>query len=93
LRAIQGTVKVLLRATPWRGCDASPARARRRALRREPGGREAEPAEVLHLHVTNGSAPFLGDGSLLTTVSPNGDVTQQPVSTMLDNLWARLSTP
>jgi hypothetical protein len=25
------------------------------------------------LHVTNGSAPFAGDGRLLTTVSPNGD--------------------
>src|SRR2546421_12193470 len=25
------------------------------------------------LHVTNGSAPFAGDRSLLTTVSPNGD--------------------
>jgi N,N-dimethylformamidase beta subunit-like, C-terminal len=27
----------------------------------------------LHVHVTNGSAPFAGDGPLLTTVSPNGD--------------------
>jgi hypothetical protein len=28
---------------------------------------------LLDLRVTNGSTPFLGDGPLLTTVSPNGD--------------------
>ncbi len=35
---------------------------------------ERPPAPVLDdLRVTNGSAPFRGDGRLLTTVSPNGD--------------------
>ena len=29
--------------------------------------------KLLGLRVTNGSTPFLGDGRLLTTVSPNGD--------------------
>ena len=29
--------------------------------------------KLLGLHVTNGSTPFLGDGRLLTTVSPNSD--------------------
>ena len=35
----------------------------------------AKPAapQLLDLRVTNGSTPFLGDGPLLTTVSPNGD--------------------
>ena len=35
----------------------------------------ARPAapQLLGLDVTNGSTPFLGDGPLLTTVSPNGD--------------------
>ena len=28
---------------------------------------------LLGLHVSNGSAPFAGDGAMLTTVSPNGD--------------------
>lgn len=32
-----------------------------------------QPPRLLGLHVTNGSTPFLGDGPLLTTVSPNGD--------------------
>ena len=29
--------------------------------------------QLLHLHVSNGSAPFAGDRALLATVSPNGD--------------------
>jgi hypothetical protein len=33
----------------------------------------AAPPQLLGLQVTNGSTPFLGDGRLLTTVSPNGD--------------------
>ena len=35
----------------------------------------AKPAapRLLGLHVTNGSTPFLGDGTMLATVSPNGD--------------------
>ena len=31
------------------------------------------PPRLVDLRVTNGSTPFLGDGPLLTTVSPNGD--------------------
>ena len=40
------------------------------------GGAMATPTgapQLLDLSVTNGSTPFLGDGPLLTTVSPNGD--------------------
>ena len=39
------------------------------------GSAAAKPAppSLLGLHVTNGSTPFLGDGPLLTTVSPNRD--------------------
>jgi hypothetical protein len=39
-----------------------------------PGGRhDARPVQLLGLRVTNGGAPFAGDGPLLTTVTPNGD--------------------
>jgi hypothetical protein len=31
------------------------------------------PPQLLGLHVTNGSTPYLGDRRLLTTISPNGD--------------------
>jgi N,N-dimethylformamidase beta subunit-like protein len=33
----------------------------------------AQPPALSGLHVGNGSAPFAGDGPLVTTVSPNGD--------------------
>jgi len=36
-------------------------------------GHAGPPPRLLHLHVTNGSTPYLGDGRLLTTISPNGD--------------------
>ena len=38
-----------------------------------PAQAHAAAPTLLGLHVTNGSTPFLGDGRLLTTVSPNGD--------------------
>src|SRR4051795_4774262 len=38
-----------------------------------PAQARAAAPRLLGLHVTNGSTPFLGDGPLLTTVSPNGD--------------------
>src|SRR5438067_8924585 len=34
---------------------------------------DGTPARLLDLRVTNGSTPYLGDGRLLATVSPNGD--------------------
>ena len=72
--AIQGSVKVLLRATTLPpDAPRRPARARPRARRRGSGGREPAAPQLLGLRVTNGSTPFLGDGPLLTTVSPNGD--------------------
>jgi len=40
------------------------------------------------LHIDNGSTPFLGDGRLLTTVSPNGDGFRDAV-----HLHFRLSAP
>jgi N,N-dimethylformamidase beta subunit-like protein len=36
-------------------------------------GAKPLPPRLLGIHVTNGSTPFLGDGPMLTTVSPNGD--------------------
>jgi hypothetical protein len=38
-----------------------------------PAQAHAAAPKLLGLTVTNGSTPFLGDGRLLTTVSPNGD--------------------
>src|SRR3954452_1111378 len=38
-----------------------------------PAQAPAGAAKLFGLRVTNGSTPFLGDGRLLTTVSPNGD--------------------
>jgi len=38
-----------------------------------PAQAQAGSPNLLGLRVTNGSTPFLGDGRLLTTVSPNGD--------------------
>src|SRR5437870_2158032 len=38
-----------------------------------PAPATASVPRLLGLRVTNGSTPFLGDGRLLTTVSPNGD--------------------
>lgn len=38
-----------------------------------PAQTHAAAPKLLDLAVTNGSTPFLGDGRLLTTVSPNGD--------------------
>jgi hypothetical protein len=38
-----------------------------------PAQAHAAAPRLLGLRVTNGSTPFLGDGRLLTTVSPNGD--------------------
>src|SRR5439155_13600423 len=38
-----------------------------------PGARIEPVPRLLDLRVTNGSTPFVGDGRLLTTVSPNGD--------------------
>ena len=38
-----------------------------------PAQAHAAAPRLLDLAVTNGSTPFLGDGRLLTTVSPNGD--------------------
>jgi hypothetical protein len=37
------------------------------------GAPVAAPPRLLDLRVTNGSTPYLGDGRMLTTVSPNGD--------------------
>ena len=34
---------------------------------------DTRPPQLLDLHADNGSTPFVGDGPLLTTVSPNGD--------------------
>jgi hypothetical protein len=38
-----------------------------------PAQAHAAAPKLIGLRVTNGSTPFLGDGPLLTTVSPNGD--------------------
>src|SRR4051794_30738110 len=38
-----------------------------------PGTASAAVPQLLELHLTNGSTPYLGDRLLLTTVSPNGD--------------------
>jgi hypothetical protein len=48
----------------------------------------AGPPRLLELRVDNGSTPFLGDGRLLTTVSPNGDGFRDAA-----HLEFRLSTP
>jgi len=37
------------------------------------GDAASPPPELLGLHVSNGSTPYRGDNSMLTTVSPNGD--------------------
>jgi hypothetical protein len=76
LPAIQGEVKVLLRGTNL-GYPESVTRrvvATLAALASiaAPAGHAAAP-KLLDLHIDNGSTPFLGDGPLLTTVSPNGD--------------------
>src|SRR3954462_10609300 len=38
-----------------------------------PASAHAAAPSLYGLQLTNGSTPFLGDGRLLTTVSPNGD--------------------
>src|SRR5438309_835304 len=43
------------------------------ALAAVPAHAAAAPPRLYGLEVTNGSTPYLGDGPLLTTVSPNGD--------------------
>jgi uncharacterized protein (DUF2141 family) len=46
---------------------------RRRVLAAQPLRIDATPARLTNLRVGNGSSRFVGDGGLLTTVSPNGD--------------------
>jgi N,N-dimethylformamidase beta subunit-like protein len=43
------------------------------AIAAAPAATRLEAPRLYGLQVTNGSPPFLGDGPLLTTVSPNGD--------------------
>ena len=38
-----------------------------------PGDHDLRPPRLLGLRITNGGAPFAGDGPLLATVTPNGD--------------------